>query len=101
MNPNEMPDENRARQQVLRAVMRHLREHGNSSWREIASGVLDGSLTLRDVANSTAYQQQLNAAGQALLAYRDEVGEATFEEEGRRAKTVIEQLNEQSNSDQR
>ncbi len=101
MNSPEMAGGDRATEQVRRAVLRHLREHGDSIWREIARGVLDGSMTLREVANSTAYRQQMLAATQALLEHRNEVGEVAFEEEGRQAETIIDELRKQIRRNER
>jgi hypothetical protein len=90
-----VPGEDRARDLVRQAVLRHLRDHGDGMWREIAGGVLDGSLTLRDVAGSAVYHEQLVAGAQALVEHREAVGEAAFEEDGRRAGEVVDELREQ------
>jgi hypothetical protein len=75
--------------------MRYLREHGDSTWREIAGGVLDETMTLREVAGSTVYRDQLVAGAQALVEHRHEVGDAVFEEEGRQTAQVLDELREQ------
>jgi hypothetical protein len=93
--------EDRATEHVRRAVLRHLRDHGDGVWREIAGGVLDGTTTLRQVASSSSYREQLLAAAQGLLEHRAQVGEAAFEEEGRRAATVIDEVREQIRRDER
>jgi hypothetical protein len=81
-----------ARARVLRAVMRHLREHGDGPWREIAAGVLGGSITLRQIADSSAYRDAFAGQGSALLAWRDEIGQDSFDNLGRQAGLTVDEL---------
>jgi hypothetical protein len=81
-----------ARARVLRAVLRHLRDHGDGPWREIAAGALGGSITLRQIADSSAYREAFAGQGSALLAWREEIGQDRFDDLGRQAGRTVDEL---------
>lgn len=85
---------------LTRAVLRALARGGaGKKWQEIAQGVLDEDVTLRQMASSEQYGELFGDGLRGLLEHRDRIGEASAEAERRAAAEVLAELHEQLRRD--
>jgi hypothetical protein len=80
---------------AVRAALERLRDgEGGNEMREVAKDVLDGRISLREMATSDVYGDALRERLRKLAEWREEVGEEEYQRQVEKTRSQLDELRE-------